>query len=404
MLDDRAWAPPDRWEVAQENLIRLRRAMKDHGIDAFFLNRSDAVRYVAGTIPSDNLIFSQRVGCLVLVEQELPILFAQAHGADFLKGHFWIQDIRPLPRIQDIWPRLITEALADYGLDPEKCTIGLDATMEAYPFKLMERKLPGASCDKYWSVMNKCRAVKSEKEISCVEHACILGEMSIDAGVRMMRVGITEIELAAEMSRVAVAAGAEGLYARRGTVVTSGPKIPRLDETPSRRRLRYGDMVLIDVGPIVNGYYTDFARTVCLGKPNKNAAQAFSVAYDAVQLAIELFKPGIEGTVAAHEVVNFVRSRFPTNTALGPIFVAHGVGTASQEPPYFLPVEENAQTREMEHVEPNMVLSLSVGVYGDEVGCRHEEVIAITDTGNRLLSRSPYYGFNELYIQDDNKS
>src|SRR3990170_7041910 len=103
MRDDRAWNPPDRWAVAQDNLSRLRSAMRREGIDAFFLNRSDAVRYVAGTIPSDNLVLSQRVACIVLANHEQPILLPQHHGATALQGNFWITDIRGLPRVQTGW-------------------------------------------------------------------------------------------------------------------------------------------------------------------------------------------------------------------------------------------------------------------------------------------------------------
>lgn len=397
MLDDRAWEPPDRWKVAQGNLARLRQMMQENGVDAYFLNRSDAVRYVAGTIPSDNLIFSQRVACLVLAHHEQPILFAQSHGASSLRGHFWIDDIRPLPRIQTSWPDLVEQALSDYGLSAPSCRLGMDATMEAYPYELMIKRFPKASVQEYWGLMTRCRAIKSADEAACIDHACILGELSIDTGMRMMHIGSTEIELAAEMSRVAIAAGAEGLYARRGTVVTSGIKLIRHDETPSSRRLRNGDLALIDVGPIVHGYYTDFARTVCIGQPSDAARRAYTVSYDAMQLCIELFKPGVEGAVAAQKVVDYIKQQSPSNHVSGLTFAAHGIGTASQEPPYFVPVETSRNVEGFEIIEPGMVLSLATGVYSDEAACRLEEVIHITETGSNVLSRSPFYGFDVLY-------
>lgn len=399
MLDDRAWNPPDRWKVSQDNLKRLQNEMKINGIDVFFLNRSDAVRYVTGTVPSDNLIFSQRVACLVLAENEQPILLAQSHGASSLRGVFWITDIRPLPRIQIQWPDLVEKTIIDYGLNPKKCRIGLDATMEAYPFDLLKNKFPNASCAESWNILTRCRAIKSKDEISSIEHACILGEMSIDAGVNMIKIGLKEIELSAEMSRVALAAGAEGLYARRGTAVTSGDKFARHDETPSNRRLRYGDLILMDVGPIVNGYYTDFARTVCLGKPSINACKAYTTAYNALQMAIKLFKPGVEGVSVSQEVVQYINKAYPEGKISGLSFAVHGIGTAPQEPPYFVPIESTGKIEGFEIVEPGMTLSLAAGAYDHiRIGCRLEEVIVITETGNRILSNSPYYGFEKLYL------
>jgi Xaa-Pro aminopeptidase len=63
-----------------------------------------------------------------------------------------------------------------------------------------------------------------------------------------------------------------------------------------------------------------------------------------------------------------------------------------------VPAEAVAQTEGLEMLEPGMTLSLAAGVYDDErVGCRFEELVAITETGNRVLSRSPYYGKELMY-------
>ena len=154
----------------------------------------------------------------------------------------------------------------------------------------------------------------------------------------------------------------------------------------------------MDVGPIANGYYTDFARTVCLGEPSANARRAYTVAYDAIQMAIKLFKPGTEGVRVAQKVVQYIDQAYPAGKISGLSFAAHGIGTAPQEPPYFVPVESTGKIEGFEIIEPGMTLSIAAGVYDDsEVGCRLEEVIAITETGNNILSKAPYYELGKLY-------
>jgi Xaa-Pro aminopeptidase len=96
--------------------------------------------------------------------------------------------------------------------------------------------------------------------------------------------------------------------------------------------------------------------------------------------------------------VNYIRKQFPEGEISGLSFAAHGIGTASQEPPFFVPEEAVTAAEGFKFVEPGMTLSVAAGVYDHvHIGCRIEEVIEITEVGNRVLSRSPFYGFDALY-------
>jgi Xaa-Pro aminopeptidase len=399
MLDDYYWEPPTREELARQNLIRLQGIMEEQGVDAVIVNRSDNLRYVTGIMPTDNIIFTNRQAALVTRTREDPVLFAASHYARHIMERFWIKDLRSLPRVQDTWPGIFREALADSGVNGG--VVALDPFMYYATARKVEEDLGDYEVIDGGELLAQSQMLKSPGEIEAIEAACALGEISLQAGFESIREGVTEIEVAAKMSYAALAAGAEGLYARRGSLVSSGHKLSVHQESPTRKRLRLGEFILLDVGPMMRGYYCDFARTVFLGDPTPKQRAIYQTAYRSIWAAIDNMRPGVHGAelhALAKEVIDndgFSDDAIP--------LVAHGVGTTAQEPPYIVLQEyKEAKGASMEAkdviLEPNMILALSNGVFVPGVGgCRFEETVLVNDTGYRVLSRTPYPRRKEMF-------
>ncbi len=151
---------------------------------------------------------------------------------------------------------------------------------------------------------------------------------------------------------------------------------------------------------MVHGYYCDFARTVFLGDPTPEQRAIYRTAYRSIWAAIEGMRPGVKGAqlhAAAEEIIQadgFGDDAIP--------LVGHGVGTTAQEPPYIVLQEyEEAKGVSVEArdvvLQPNMVLALSNGVFVAGVGgCRFEETVLVTESGYRVLSRTPYPRRDEM--------
>lgn len=391
MLDERHWETPPREEVARLNLERVRAAMDEAGVDAIIVNRSDNLRYVTGVNPTDNIIFTNRQAAIVYRDHPQPTMFAASHYAHRVMDKFWIKDVRSLPRVQETWPRLFARTLAEYGVGPGAVVL-LDPFMFYATSRLIERELQGMTVDEAGELLFACRAIKSPDEIAIIDAACSLGEISMEVGFQRAQVGITEVELGALMSQAALAAGAEGLYARRGTLVSSGEKLAHHMESPTRKRLRRGDFVLLDVGPMISGYYCDFARTLFLGDPTPEQVRIYRTAYQSLQAAIERMRPGTTGqelNAASQEVMDQAGYADHATPLVG-----HGVGVTAQEPPYVVLQEYSdigsAEARDVV-LRAGMILALSSGVFVPGVGgCRFEETVLVTDDGPRVLSRAPY--------------
>jgi methionyl aminopeptidase len=168
----------------------------------------------------------------------------------------------------------------------------------------------------------------------------------------------------------------------------------------SRRRLNRGDIVSIDTGVLLNGYYGDSALTVAVGEVNDSVKRLLKVTEESLELAIDRVRAGnrlfdICGTVEKHVISNgfsIVRE-----------FVGHGIGTSLHEEPQI----PNYVDRRGENprLKPGMVLAIEPMVNAGRPDTRvladkwtavakdgsfsahFEHMVAVTDNGPWVLSR-----------------
>lgn len=222
MIDQKHFDIPNREELAQLNLQKIQKQMEKFKVDAVILNRSDNVRFVTGIMPTDNIIFTHRQAVL-LIKGQSPILFACAHYTDYMKKDFWIKDVRPFPRVYQAWAKQFHQALEEFGV--EKGVIALDPYMFFSASNLIRDKLKDATIIDAGDLLFECRMIKNEEEIRTIDAACAIGEAALEDVMNYTKPGITEIELSARLSYKCLLQGAEGLYARRGSLACSGDRL-----------------------------------------------------------------------------------------------------------------------------------------------------------------------------------
>lgn len=168
----------------------------------------------------------------------------------------------------------------------------------------------------------------------------------------------------------------------------------------SRRKLKSGDIVSIDTGVLLNGYYGDSAVTVPVGEINDSVKRLLNITQESLEMAIDKVRAGnrlfdICGTVEKHVVSNgfsIVRE-----------FVGHGIGTSLHEEPQ---VPNYVDRRgENPRLKPGMVLAIEpmvnagkpdTKVLSDKwtavskdgsYSAHFEHMVAVTDNGPWVLSR-----------------
>src|SRR5512136_564723 len=139
--------------------------------------------------------------------------------------------------------------------------------------------------------------------------------------VEATKAGLTESQIAAEAEYAMRQAGAEEFWR---TYVSSGPRTNIAHGLPTTRKLQAGDLVMIDIHPIVNGYSADICRTVCVGKSTAEQQAAYDLYLRAQQSTIAKVKAGVGMVELEQTLHGVIKEGGHGNHIFGPPI--HGVG------------------------------------------------------------------------------
>jgi len=141
------------------------------------------------------------------------------------------------------------------------------------------------------AMMSELRLVKDDAEIVRLQAAARVADAGMGAAVRSIKIGMTESQIAAEAEYAMRYAGAEDFYK---TYVASGPRTNIAHGIPTGRKIEKGDLVMIDLHPVVDGYTADLCRTVCIDEPTEAQQRAFDLYVQALKATISKARGGVE--------------------------------------------------------------------------------------------------------------
>jgi Xaa-Pro aminopeptidase len=230
------------------------------------------------------------------------------------------------------------------------------------------------------SLVERVRMVKDEDELALIGNAVNLGAKLFDRALEVIRPGVKESDVAAEMEYAARREGAEEMSFP--TIIASGARSALPHGRASDEPIKPGGFVVCDFGVILGGYCSDQTRTVWVGNVSTGAQQDARAAYEAVleaqQAAIAAVRPGVsvgEVDAAARKVL---RKR-----GLGRYFThstGHGVGLEIHEAPRVAAGQKAV-------LQPGMIITIEPGVYfPGKWGVRIEDMVTVTARGCDVLT------------------
>ena len=226
-------------------------------------------------------------------------------------------------------------------------------------------------------IIIKMRSVKDKDEIERIRIAEKIGDSAFTHALSVMKVGMTELQIAREIDFYMLSHGAERLSFE--TIVASGARGSMPHATPSENILKNGDLVVMDFGCVYDGYCSDMTRTVGIG----NVCEEFTEAYDTVLKAqlksLEMIKAGVNCAEVHNVAFNIIDSKY--NGMFGHA-LGHGVGLEIHEQPTF-------SKRSDYPLPKNAVITVEPGVYiPGKCGVRIEDVVVVTNNGYENLTSS----------------
>jgi len=153
--------------------------------------------------------------------------------------------------------------------------------------------------------ITRARMVKDEGEVRLIRRACVIASEAFEEVAPEIRAGTRESEVAADLVRAMQRRGASGPSFR--TIVGSGPNGAEPHYTAGSRKLRRGDLVVIDFGAAYRMYVSDITRTIAVGRASarqKEIHETVRHAQDAATAALREGRIGKEVDTAARSVID----------------------------------------------------------------------------------------------------
>ncbi len=234
-------------------------------------------------------------------------------------------------------------------------------------------------------IMSELRLIKDDDEIERIRAAAKVAEAGMRAAVKSIKPGMTESQVAAEAEYAMRQAGAVDFYR---SYVASGPRTSIAHGVPTLRRLQAGDLVILDLHPVVNGYSADMGRTVCVGKPTAEQQSAYDLYVKALETTIGKVKAGV-GMMDLEQTMHGVFKDAGHGAHIfGPPI--HGLGIEFEESP--LPAGHAFFHGEKAPapLAANIVIAVgNCGLYTGPWGIRDEDTVVVGADGPIVLTSYP---------------
>ena len=347
----------------------LRQALRQHRLDILLITHLPNLRYLCG--------FTGSAGAL-LVSESTAVFFtdgrytAQARTevqgarvairrkAPLMAAAEWLQATRKGRGRKSPW-RL--------GIEGEHLSVaGRSRLVGALPSNLRLKEAP--------PLVEEARMVKDTEEIERLRAAVLLGASLFDWALKVIRPGVREAEVAAEMEYEARRKGAEQMSFE--TIIAAGERSALPHGRASEAPIPPAGFVVCDFGVILGGYSSDMTRTVYVGRPTDEARKVYESVREAQQAAIAAVRPG----VSVGEVDRVARKLLQKN-GLARYFThstGHGVGLEIHESP-------RVAAGQTETLRPGMVITIEPGVYfPGKWGVRIEDMVVVTERGCEVLT------------------
>jgi Xaa-Pro aminopeptidase len=365
-----------------ERRKRLSERMRAEGVDILFLGLSADLEYLSG------------------VERGIPFFGQSSYAHGWVAGGFFRPDTDPV----FLLPRMV--AAFDLPVEPDGEIIVVNETDDGFDvFEQVAKGLGQPSAvavgDRVWAettlnlgrvfgfdrlrtgsaLVNELRRVKTPEELAAMARACRTVEATMEAVTPRVQPGVSMAELVEEVEfRLRLAGSRTPSFA---THVFTGLDPDSLDSSTQTARVPMpeGTSVMFDFGGVVDGYCSDFGRTVVAGEPSRELLDAYDVMLAAYEAGRAACRPG----ALAREVNAACRAPIE-EAGLGPHFrhrMGHGIGLDVHERPFVSAEDETALQAGMTFTdEPSIIIPNAFSV-------RIENIIVCDEQGGRVLNDYP---------------
>ena len=271
--------------------------------------------------------------------------------------------------------KLINDAIADFDIT----TLGFEENYLLAAELMHYEKNLNAKLVCFNSAINGFRCTKEAWELDLMRKAQAISDKAFAEVLPRIRVGMTELELQAELIYCLYKNGATGLAF--DPIVVSGPNTSLPHGVAGERKIQEGDFITMDFGASYMGYCSDMTRTVAVGFVTEEMEKIYNTVLAAQQAGLAATRAGVPGKdidCAARKVI--------ADAGYGEYFghgYGHSLGLEVHESP-------SPNSRNDQPMPAFAVASAEPGIYlPGKYGVRIEDCVVYTEDGYENLATSP---------------
>lgn len=359
----------------KDRLKRAQARMRADDIDALLLCSEAEFRYFSGF---RSLFWKSPTRCwyLIVPQNSAPIAVIPHIGADLMQ-RTWVKDIRTFasPHAQEQDLPLLIEALQGYqriGLPMGEET-SLNMPLSRL-FRLQE-SIKGKFCDAT-PLIKALRMVKSSAEIAIISEICDIGGRAFARAKELFHPNQPLKEAFRRFTIALLEEGADSVEYLVGAAHSEGHA--NIISPPDETLLALGDVLMLDTGSVLKGYYCDFDRNFALGHANDKLKRAYALLWEATEAGLATAKAGVQ----ACDVFQAMNSVIKANVGQVGRF-GHGLGMQLTEWPSLAPHDTTI-------LQENMVITLEPSCIVDKgrIMVMEENILIMADKALCLTSRA----------------
>jgi len=331
--------------ISKDELVnrieRLQERLHSAGIQAALIIQNADLFYFSGTCQDAHLFIPVQGEPLLMVRKS----FERALEESALDNIVFVQNYRDI--VSNITGVLNSEGRIGLELDVLPANMYLRYKELLKPLEIIDIS----------KIIREIRMIKSPYEIECIKEAVRVTLDTYYEIPKLLREGMSEIELASKLEQLMRVRGSLGRPRMRGLNQEALPHIlsgknsaypssfdgptggsglsPALPQGPGYNTISRNEPILVDAGAIINGYIADVTRIFSLGPLSDKLVKAHNTALEIKRMFIKEMKPGVDGKVIYDLAYQMAKESGFAEHFMGPgvSFVGHGLGLELNELP-----------------------------------------------------------------------
>ena len=369
-------------EEFTNRISKIQENLEQENIEAIIITSPSNFRYFSG-LDSNFWESPTRPWFLIISKNDpvkaiIPSIGITAIEKTFIKNI----EVWQSPNPKDEGVSLLKKTIKNY---PKNSNIGFELANETHlrmsiqDYIKIKEELSDYNFVDSSKIIWNLRKIKSEIEIKYISKVCSIASKVFDNFPDKIYPKINEREATSIFKKELINNGVD--YIMYMACASGQGGYDQIIANSTEKQLNNGDILIIDTGSTVNGYFCDFDRNFGFGKISQTSLDAYTKLWEATESTLEIIKPGISCADIYSALSNYLLKE-NNNGSVGRM--GHGLGLQLTEPPSIMQSDQTI-------LEKNMIITLEPSIeLSKNTILVQEENILITADGYKLLStRTP---------------